>query len=107
MDPKHLKTMGMLSRAELRIAHGSSPAVADGRLYYRGRDHVRCYDLRAANALKPGESNPAVAGDAGDDEDEEEEKPRAAKPTKPEPKRPVKRPGPEPDGLLDTDLDSL
>ena len=46
------KAFEVLAKAKLPGANGSSPAIADGRLYLRTTEGVACYDL-TQSAEKP------------------------------------------------------
>lgn len=47
-DPAALKKLG--DTWPVPFANSTSPAVADGKVYFRGRDRVLCYDVTAAGA---------------------------------------------------------
>jgi outer membrane protein assembly factor BamB len=44
-DPNNLQRLGGI--APVPFANSTSPALADGRLYFRGRDRLLCYDVTA------------------------------------------------------------
>jgi outer membrane protein assembly factor BamB len=56
----------LLAKAGATIARGSTPAIADGRIYLRLRNAVACYDLAATPATQPARTGGTVtSGPAG------------------------------------------
>jgi hypothetical protein len=48
MDPDNFEQLGDMY--DVPYANSVTTAIADGRLYVRGRDRMHCYDLRVAES---------------------------------------------------------